>query len=217
MPLTRGFTFSACGEFGWVPASIGQDGRGTGSALDPHRCSTACHWPHGRSLVDVPTPYPQWAHFPRSVSPPPWVDKVVEVFGAARKDIDSSEIQGLKSDGVLAQVAAGIVDAGFQVESGKQKADRIRRPVLYGNQGSERVSGAARTDHHEGLMAPTRGTAQDPGVLPRSVQSRQLAPGHSGQLDLSAGTTQPTRVYLSSCEAWRSQLASPLVKSASPP
>lgn len=84
--------------------------------------------------------YPDWAYFPRSEVPPDWVGPVTVAFKKVRAEIDSSVVQGLKSDGVLGQLADGLVELGFEVESGKQKADRIRRPVLYGNRGSERVS-----------------------------------------------------------------------------
>ena len=84
--------------------------------------------------------YPEWAYFPRSVAPPPWAAEVVAVFRDARGQIDSSMVQGLKSDGVLAHLGRGLLELGFEVESGKLKVDRIRRPVLFGNGGAERVS-----------------------------------------------------------------------------
>jgi hypothetical protein len=62
------------------------------------------------------------------------------VFAGAQPAIDSRSIQGLKSDGVLAQVRPGLEALGYQVEAGKEKRHRIVRPVLFGDQGRPRVN-----------------------------------------------------------------------------
>lgn len=84
--------------------------------------------------------YPSWAYFPRSSTPPGWARDVVSVFSSAQSAIDSSVIQGLQSDGVLREVANPLTELGFEVESGKKASERIRRPVLFGDQGREIVS-----------------------------------------------------------------------------
>lgn len=61
-------------------------------------------------------------------------------FNDVRERIDSSLVQGLQSDRVLRELSAGLLSLGFEVEVGRQRVDRIRRPVLYGNGGQERVS-----------------------------------------------------------------------------
>lgn len=46
----------------------------------------------------------------------------------------------LKSDDVLRELAPGLASLGYVVESGKTKESRIRRPVLFGNNGVAEVS-----------------------------------------------------------------------------
>ena len=62
------------------------------------------------------------------------------MFREARSKIDSADVQGLGSDGILAEVAEGLEGIGFEVESGKRAAEKIRRPVLFGPQGIPRVT-----------------------------------------------------------------------------
>ena len=47
---------------------------------------------------------------------------------------------GLDSDRVLQQLAAGLRELGFAVESGKTASERIRGPVLFGSNGHAEVS-----------------------------------------------------------------------------
>jgi hypothetical protein len=84
--------------------------------------------------------YPRWKYYPQRKEPPPWVHALVRVFDAAQPAIDSLTIQGLQSDGVLAQVRAGLEALGYQVEAGKETRHRIVRPVLFGDQGRPRVN-----------------------------------------------------------------------------
>ncbi len=94
----------------------------------------------GVTVRSMASAYPDWAFYPRSSEPPAWASDVVQAFHKVQPAIDSAAIQGLKSDGVLSAVAPALVDLGFEVETGKSKHERIRRPVLYGDRGSERVS-----------------------------------------------------------------------------
>jgi hypothetical protein len=43
--------------------------------------------------------------------------------------------KGLKSDGVLSLIGPDLIDIGFQIEVSKRKADKIERPVFYGENG----------------------------------------------------------------------------------
>lgn len=98
--------------------------------------------------------YPEWSYFPQSVRPPTWVDDVVTLFATHQEQIDSGKVDGLTSDRVLAILRPGLLALGFVVEAGKTKADRIRRPVLFGERGSERVAYEvdAVNDEHGILM-----------------------------------------------------------------
>jgi hypothetical protein len=86
-----------------------------------------------------------WAYFPRSDKPSALAQGVVNAFVAGYADITSAE-HTLSSDGVLALVAPHLLALGFAVETGKKAAEKIRVPVLYGNNG--RVSKAFETDAH---------------------------------------------------------------------
>lgn len=44
------------------------------------------------------------------------------------------------SDKALAQLRPGLLALGFDVEAGKRKVDKLRRPVLFGEQGSEALA-----------------------------------------------------------------------------
>ena len=84
--------------------------------------------------------YPAWAWFPRQHAPESWVGALLAVFERYRNDIDSISRKGLTSDDLLHIVRPGLVAQGWEVESGKQAAQKIKRPVLYGDNGAVRVN-----------------------------------------------------------------------------
>jgi hypothetical protein len=84
--------------------------------------------------------YPVWQYYPVSARAPDWVGAFVGVVRAARSEIESKVVTGLTSDRVLSHVALGLRDLGYQVETGKAVIERIRRPVLFGPNGHERVA-----------------------------------------------------------------------------
>ena len=82
-----------------------------------------------------------WDYFPRNVRPPEWVDPFIATVQAAEPSISTVERKtGLDSDSVLQQLAPGLRELGFAVESGKKASERIRRPVLFGSNGRAAVS-----------------------------------------------------------------------------
>ena len=85
-------------------------------------------------------PYPLWFSYPPDQPTPAWVAGFVEVVSSARGSVDSRKTENLTSDKVLAHLRPGLELLGFQVEAGKKAAEKIRRPVLFGDQGSVRVS-----------------------------------------------------------------------------
>jgi hypothetical protein len=87
-----------------------------------------------------PTNYPEWFYYPSRTRPPDWVHEVLEVVRAARPLIDSATVDELTSDKVLVQLRPGLLKLGYEVEGGKHRADKIRRPVLFEDQGRERVA-----------------------------------------------------------------------------
>ncbi len=79
--------------------------------------------------------YPMWKFYPSHSPAPSWVPGVVAAFEHSRDSIDSRTNRGLSSDGALAQIRPALVRLGFKVESSKSRADKLTRPVLFGEVG----------------------------------------------------------------------------------
>jgi hypothetical protein len=94
-------------------------------------------------------PYPEWCYYPNRSRPPDWVSPFLSAVAGVRNDIESVSVEGLTSDLVLSALRPGLVQLGFTVEAGKRKADRIRRPVLFGENGRERVAYEVDAVHDE--------------------------------------------------------------------
>lgn len=93
--------------------------------------------------------YPDWFYYPEHERPPDWVSSFVDVVAACKPEIESSSVEALTSDKVLAILRPGLLGLGFEVESGKHVAEKIRRPVLFGDQGRERVAYEVDAAHEE--------------------------------------------------------------------
>jgi hypothetical protein len=76
----------------------------------------------------------EWMFFPKSDTAPKTATDIVGVFDKHNGKI-ASENHTLESNEVLAHIAEDIRRLGFEVESGKKKAQRISVPVLYGRNG----------------------------------------------------------------------------------
>ena len=85
-------------------------------------------------------PYPTWKFYPARLPAPDWAGDVLKVFGRARSKIDSDPNRGVSSDACLAALRPGLKGLGFKVESGKTAKQKIRRPVLFGENGKPKVS-----------------------------------------------------------------------------
>jgi hypothetical protein len=93
--------------------------------------------------------YPEWFWYPSRDRPPEWVNPLVAVVAGAREAIDSQTVDGLTSDKVLAALCPGLEALGFEVETGKHRVEKIRRPVLFGDNGTERVAYEIDAVHDE--------------------------------------------------------------------
>jgi hypothetical protein len=94
--------------------------------------------------------YPQWSYFPRNVRPPAWAIAVVEVVEKAETKISTvADTTRLKSDDVLSELRPDLIALGYVVESGKTRADTIRRPVLFGENGKAEVNYEIDAFHDE--------------------------------------------------------------------
>jgi hypothetical protein len=94
--------------------------------------------------------YPVWSYFPRNVRPPAWAVSFVEVVNGAEGRISTVEHKtGLDSDAVLQELGPGLVALGYLVESGKTRAGKIFRPVLFGENGAPEVNYEIDAFHDE--------------------------------------------------------------------
>ena len=85
--------------------------------------------------------YPRWEYFPRNVRPPEWVEPFVAEVRAIETRISTvDQGTGLHSDDVLRELAPGLRNLGYAVESSRSEVNRIRRPVLYGSNGRAEVA-----------------------------------------------------------------------------
>lgn len=78
----------------------------------------------------------RFTSFPRTAPPPTYVAQVVEAFRKVENAICTLSLpKGLTSDQVLAVLRPDLVELGFDVESSKQAAGKIKRPVFFGENG----------------------------------------------------------------------------------
>ena len=103
------------------------------------------------SLVSagVVVPYPEWVYYPNDTPPPEWALQFLEVVASNKEVLDSRQATGLSSNAVLARLRPGLEALGYQVEASKLRTDRIRRPVLFGEYGRERVAYEVDAVHDE--------------------------------------------------------------------
>jgi len=91
-------------------------------------------------ILAAKPPYPNWRFYPSRDPAPDWVADLVGAFAKASGAIDSRVHTGVSSDQVLAAVRPALVANGYLIEAGKTKADKITRPVLYGENGRTQVA-----------------------------------------------------------------------------
>src|SRR4051812_14757689 len=84
-------------------------------------------------------PFPAWIYFPLNVAPPEWATALVAAVESAPAIGTGFARTGLSSDEVLAQLAPGLTVLGYDVEAGKKQNAKVRRPVLFGEQGEQEL------------------------------------------------------------------------------
>lgn len=86
--------------------------------------------------------YPSWMYYPSNTSYPQWVRDLTSSVEAltAILDTESEASNPLRSDAVLAELRPTLEALGYTVESGKKRLEKIRKPVLFGENGAARVS-----------------------------------------------------------------------------
>ena len=80
-----------------------------------------------------------WMYYPKNIKMPIHLHKIVEVFNNHYEQIDSYH-NNLKSDEVLHTVETALSSHGYSVEKSKKVEDKIRIPVLFGEQGKEHLA-----------------------------------------------------------------------------
>jgi hypothetical protein len=91
-------------------------------------------------MANASAPYPIWKFYPARSPAPNWVADVVATFAAARPEIDSRTNRGVTSDAALQVLRPALRKLGFIIEASKAKADKIWRPVLFGEVGRPLVA-----------------------------------------------------------------------------
>ena len=82
----------------------------------------------------------RFSTFPRTLPPPSHTMKVRDIFRKHATKIGTKNLaKGLSSDKVLSILRPDLVDIGFLVEAGKTAADKIRRPVFFGENGKPKL------------------------------------------------------------------------------
>ena len=76
-----------------------------------------------------------WIYFPLSDRPTKLAFEIVSVFESVADEIDSATHIEQDSNAVLSKVRNGLIELGFQVESGKKANEKINVPVLFGQRG----------------------------------------------------------------------------------
>jgi hypothetical protein len=85
----------------------------------------------------VATEYPLWKYYPARDRAPDWVAGLVQAFADSAAQLDSRQGLQMTSDKALAHLRPALVALGFEIEGGKKSSDKLRRPVLFGEQGRE--------------------------------------------------------------------------------
>jgi hypothetical protein len=75
--------------------------------------------------------------FPKTEPPPSFAAELAAVFQKYEAKVGTSLLaKGLTSNEVLTAIRDELLALGFQVEASKQKADKIQRPVFFGENGT---------------------------------------------------------------------------------
>lgn len=145
-----------------------------------------------------------WTYFPHNTKPPEWVQALLHVVTQTEGVICTEiERQGLTSDAVLLALAEGLRALGYEVESGKTTAGKVKRPVLFGENGTSTVTYEVDAAHDEhGIVVEVeagrgaRGNAAYRDVIRTSLilDAKYLVLLMPITYRISTGTTRATSV-----------------------
>jgi hypothetical protein len=78
--------------------------------------------------------------YPTRSPAPDWAVGVLSAFANVASEIDSKTHSGVTSNDCLAALRPELEALGFEIEGGKTMAQKISRPVLFGENGKPKVS-----------------------------------------------------------------------------
>lgn len=79
----------------------------------------------------------RFSTFPRTQPPPFYTVSIRDIFRAQADKIGTENLaKGLTSDQVLSLLRPQLIELGFKVEASKIAADKIKRPVFFGENGT---------------------------------------------------------------------------------
>jgi hypothetical protein len=93
--------------------------------------------------------FPRWYYYPRNTTPPDWVGTFVKAVAAVEASISTPAGKTLKSNEVLEKLCPGLQALGFEVEVGRTVDQKVRRPVLFGENGKPHVQQEVDGFHDE--------------------------------------------------------------------
>ncbi len=92
----------------------------------------------------------RFTSFPKTEPPPAFALQLANVFQQHEASVATVHLKkGLTSNEVLGVIRDDLVSLGFQVEAGKQKADKIQRPVFFGENGEPTLNYEIDAYHSE--------------------------------------------------------------------
>ena len=80
-----------------------------------------------------------WMYFPKNKRIPPNLERITEIFYEVENSI-SSDTHELKSNEVLNVIKPKLENIGYDVEKSKSKKDKVKIPVMYGENGISELS-----------------------------------------------------------------------------
>lgn len=79
--------------------------------------------------------FPHWRYYPTNEQPPEWLRQLVDALATYRDEISTLDGHRPTSNEVLATIAPALASLGYTVETGRERVGKIRRPVLFGENG----------------------------------------------------------------------------------
>ncbi|QWF21782.1 hypothetical protein KM427_23125 [Nocardioides sp. LMS-CY] len=93
--------------------------------------------------------FPHWRYYPTNEQPPDWLHRLVDALATYRDDISTLEGNRPTSNEVLATIAPALASLGYTVETGRERVGKIRRPVLFGENGIPALTYEVDAAHDE--------------------------------------------------------------------